>query len=260
MRCRDELGFTDDGGVWVKDETGTSAGSHKARHLLSILLHLLAAESLALRTVGATRDRPPLAIASCGNAALAAATLAAAVQWPIRVFVPPGGDPVGASHARPSWAPSRRRARACDADPPGDPCIHRFREAVDRGRGPVQRAGPENAWCLDGGRTIGWEMAPSSETSRPPLDRVFVQVGGGALAACVDRRVADAPASRRGCTPCRPTAARRWQRAWKQCAASSAVRHGGGALARVHVAVGARRHVGGRRHPRRRDLRLARRS
>ena len=40
----DALGFDDDGGVWVKDETGNVAGSHKARHLVSILLHLKAAE------------------------------------------------------------------------------------------------------------------------------------------------------------------------------------------------------------------------
>ena len=38
--------------------------------------------------------------------------------------------------------------------------------------------GPENAWCLDGGRTIGWEMA----WLQP--DHLFIQVGGGALARC----------------------------------------------------------------------------
>jgi hypothetical protein len=64
----DALGFGDTGGVWVKDETGNVAGSHKARHLVTILLHLLAAERLGL-----IDDRPPLAISSCGNAALAAA-------------------------------------------------------------------------------------------------------------------------------------------------------------------------------------------
>ena len=41
----DALGFAADGGVWVKDETGEVAGSHKARHLVTILLHLLAAET-----------------------------------------------------------------------------------------------------------------------------------------------------------------------------------------------------------------------
>src|SRR6187431_386259 len=39
------LGFSDRGGVWVKDETHAVGGSQKARHLMSILLHLLAAES-----------------------------------------------------------------------------------------------------------------------------------------------------------------------------------------------------------------------
>ena len=33
MRSSDALGFGVDGGVWVKDETGQVAGSHKARHL-----------------------------------------------------------------------------------------------------------------------------------------------------------------------------------------------------------------------------------
>ena len=72
----DALGFARDGGVWVKDETGNVGGSHKARHLFTILLHLVAAEALGLaRSVPASTAR--LAIASCGNAALAAATLAA---------------------------------------------------------------------------------------------------------------------------------------------------------------------------------------
>ena len=72
-------------------------------------------------------------------------------------------------------------------DPPGDPCVHRFREAVAAGAVPFSVQGPENAWCLDGGRTIGWEMARDFEDGvvGPPLDRVFVQVGGGAFAASV---------------------------------------------------------------------------
>ena len=34
----DRLGFSADGGVWVKDETGNVSGSHKARHLFGVLL------------------------------------------------------------------------------------------------------------------------------------------------------------------------------------------------------------------------------
>src|SRR6185369_1508437 len=63
-------------------------------------------------------------------------------------------------------------------DPPGDPAVLRFREAVAAGAVPFSVQGPENALCLDGGRTIGWEMASVE------LDRAVVQVGGGALATC----------------------------------------------------------------------------
>jgi len=180
-----ELGFDEDGGVWVKDETGQVAGSHKPRHLMTILLHLLAAESVGVVPWTGPGDRPSLAIASCGNAAFAAATLAAAVRWPIRVFVPPSADPVVLAALAKMGAvivDCPRRA----ADPPGDPCIHRFREAVGAGAIPFTVQGPENAWCLDGGRTIGWEMARhfEEEVVGPPLDRLFVQVGAGTFAAC----------------------------------------------------------------------------
>jgi len=43
-RLSDALGFSDRGGVWVKDDTHNVAGSHKARHLFGILLHLLMGE------------------------------------------------------------------------------------------------------------------------------------------------------------------------------------------------------------------------
>jgi threonine synthase len=178
------LGFGADGGVWVKDETGQVAGSHKPRHLLTILLHLLTAERCGLTPWHDVADRPPLAIASCGNAAFAASTLAAAVNWPIQVFVPPSANPVVLARLhelRAHIVECPRRA----ADPPGDPCIHRFREAVAAGAVPFTVQGPENAWCRDGGRTIGWEMARHFEEQvvGPPLDRLLIQVGAGTFAA-----------------------------------------------------------------------------
>jgi hypothetical protein len=63
-----ELGFSAEGGIWVKDETGNVGGSHKARHLFTELLHLLFAEAAGVAPWTPT-SRPPLAIASCGNAA-----------------------------------------------------------------------------------------------------------------------------------------------------------------------------------------------
>jgi len=177
----EELGFAAEGGVWVKDETGNVAGSHKARHLMSIMLHLRAAELLDLAPWHEAADRPPLAIASCGNAAIAASTLAAATSWPITVFVPPWASPAVVDTLEGLGALIQVSPRL-DDDPPGDPCIHRFRDAVAEGAIPFSVQGSENALCLDGGRTIGWEM---TESIGHLLDRVFVQVGGGALAACV---------------------------------------------------------------------------
>jgi len=48
LRRSPELSELTPGEVWVKDETGNVAGSHKARHLTGVLAHLLAAEQLGL--------------------------------------------------------------------------------------------------------------------------------------------------------------------------------------------------------------------
>ncbi len=193
-----ELGFVGHGGVWVKDETGQVGGSHKARHLATIMLHLRTTELLGLAPWKHEDRRPWLAIASCGNAAIAAARLAQSEDWPIRVFVPPTADP----SVRAELDATGAQVIVCPriaGDPPGDPCVLRFREAVVAGAVPFTAQGTENVWCLDGGRTIGWEMATQPDPdagddgdnvldqdgARGVLDRVFVQVGGGALAACV---------------------------------------------------------------------------
>lgn len=163
--------------VWVKDETGNVGGSHKARHLVGILAHLRAAEELGLADPGA---RAPLAIASCGNAAIAAATLAARAGWPLQVYVPDTAGGVVLDTLSALGAQVHRCARHPQG-PPGDPAVHAFRAAVARGAIPFSVQGPENGLCLDGGRTLGWELADAL----PVGTRVFVQVGGGALAACV---------------------------------------------------------------------------
>lgn len=174
--------------VWVKDETRAVGGSHKARHLMSILLHLVMAEHTGDAPWSSdTSRRPSLAISSCGNAAIAASTLAAAMRWPIDVFIPEwaGGvvvDTLNALGARITRCPRR------DSDPAGDPTVLRFREAVAAGAIPFSVQGPENALCLDGGRTIGWELADQLRADGVDvLDAVFVQVGGGAFAASMSR-------------------------------------------------------------------------
>jgi threonine synthase len=215
------LGFTSRGGVWVKDDTRNVAGSHKARHLMTIALHLVVAEQQGLVPWRSRSERPHLAIASCGNAALAASTLAAAMEWPISVFVPQWANEdlvrrLDELHANVVRCPRRNN------DLPGDPCVLRFREAVASGAVPFAVQGPENAWCHDGGRTIGWELTLQYEAAQQHreqpamLDRLFVQVGGGALASCTWSGAADQATVPRlhavqaeGCAPL----ARAWQRA-----------------------------------------------
>jgi threonine synthase len=206
------LGFTPAGGIWVKDETHNVAGSHKARHLMTELLHLLFAEAAGRAPWASPSDRPPLAIASCGNAAIAASTLAAAVKWPVAVHVP-----VAASESVLGTLSSLNAdVRVCPrqvSDPAGDPCVFRFREAVADGAIPFGVQGTENAWCLDGGRTIGWEIFGQMDGS---IDRIFIQVGGGAFASSVASSMKTVGLQPRlhavqteGCAPL----ARAWQRA-----------------------------------------------
>jgi threonine synthase len=183
------LGFAGTGGVWVKDETGNVSGSHKARHLMGTMLSLLVAEELDPN--GPTIGRP-LAIASCGNAALAAAVVAHAAARRLDVFVPPDADPVvldrlGHLHVRVVTVPR-------EGDEPGDPTVRRLREAVAEGAVAFTCQGPENGLAVEGGATLGYELAEVAARDGVRLDRLVVQVGGGALAAAAAQGLATAQA------------------------------------------------------------------
>ena len=170
------LGLPEPGGAWVKDETGNVSGSHKARHLFGVLLQLEVAERIGLADPS---RRPELAVASCGNAALAAAVVAAAAGRALRVFVPVDADPVVLARLHDLGA----RVETCPRDgEPGDPTYRALLEALDAGAVPFTCQGNLNGLAVEGGETLGWELV----SSRVPLDRLVVQVGGGALAsACV---------------------------------------------------------------------------
>ena len=167
--------------VWVKDETGNVGGSHKARHLMGILLYLAVTQS---------GDEPPLAIASCGNAALAAAVLARAASRALQVFVPPNAEAavLDRLHALGATVVSCPRA----AGEPGDPCVHRFHEALRAGALPFCCQGNENGLAIDGGENLIHEMLASGA---PQFDELVVQVGGGALASACMQALARAVAA-----------------------------------------------------------------
>ncbi len=193
----DRVGFRT-GELWVKDETGHVAGSHKARHLFGIMLSLALRPDDPSSRAGVRRDvaRPPLAIASCGNAALAAGVVARAAGWPLEVFVPGSASEEVLGRLRRLSA----SVHVCERRPgvAGDPCYLSFREAVALGAVPFCCQGSDNGLTIDGGKTLAWEMVsgvgrrPRTEWGADRLDALFVQVGGGALASAVIQGFDDA--------------------------------------------------------------------
>jgi threonine synthase len=197
------IGLTS-GEIWIKDETGNVSGSHKARHLMGLMLGLLVDARCGREwRKGATGVRPDararrLAIASCGNAALAAGVIARAAGWPLDVFVPP-------SAAAPVLARLDHLSAAIHTcgrveGVTGDPCYEAFRTAVVEGAIPFCCQGPDNGLTIDGGKTLPWEMISALSQSaagagdRKRIDAMFVQVGGGALASAVIQGLVDAVA------------------------------------------------------------------
>ncbi len=162
-----------------KDETGNVAGSHKARHLMGALLHLE-----VTRLLGGEPDERRLAITSCRNAALAAAVLARASERELDVYITPKAGHIVLNRLRDLGAVVHFQRRG---DESGDPCYRAFRQAVEQGAVPFSVQGPDCSVALDGGRTIAWEFADQLRANDLRVDRVFVQVGGGALATCLVR-------------------------------------------------------------------------
>ena len=183
--------------LFVKDEGNNVGGSHKARHLFGLALHL------EVQQVPATQ---PLAIASCGNAALAAALVAQAAQRSLAVCVPVSADEAVLGELDRLGA----EIHICErrADESGDPALRRFQEAVAAGALAFSVQGTENIMALDGGRCLGWELAESlagaggsagssSDGSAAnqtgwATESLFVQVGGGALASSIVQGLTEA--------------------------------------------------------------------
>lgn len=185
--------------LWVKAEPRNVGGSHKARHLFGVALHLLVSERL-----GAPRAEW-LAIASCGNAAIGAAIVARALGRNLEVFVPTWAQSA-VTDLLDSFGATVHRCPRIQGEP-GDPCYHRFQEAVAGGAHPFSVQGTDTPTTFDGGRTLGWELAEQVDS----IDSLYVQVGGGALATAVSMAVPDArlhPVQAAGCAPLR----RAWDR------------------------------------------------
>lgn len=232
--------------LWVKDETGNVSGTHKARHLFGVALaHRLAGAtseasrhhddfrgigdshgseaphaSVSSRAPDGSRSpEAPYAIASCGNAALAAAVLARAVGRALDVYVPVWANQAVVDRITELGGRVVRCPRTDGVL--GDPAHHAMQAAVAAGAVPFSCQGTDTPTAIDGARTLAYEMvdalaadasdpgpdalaadatnpgpAASASDSGPDalaadalgparLDRVFVQVGGGALATAL---------------------------------------------------------------------------
>ncbi|MEZ5379390.1 MAG: PLP-dependent lyase/thiolase [Acidimicrobiales bacterium] len=164
--------------IWAKVETDNVGGSHKARHLFGLLLQIAIDE----HEEPSGGDRP-LAIASCGNAAMGAAVIARAVERELLVFVPTDANPVVLSELHRLGAD----VRVCERRPGqlGDPCLSELDLALGAGARPFTVQGPICPGVIDGGRTLGLELAHQLvDASVEPAD-LYIQIGGGALATAV---------------------------------------------------------------------------
>ena len=175
--------------VWAKDETDNVSGSHKARHLMGILVYLEVLDAIGHGASAATVGRP-LAIASCGNAALAASVVARAGRRRLRVFVPVDAHPAVLERLAELGA----LIEVCERRPgeSGDPTYRRFQEEVAAGALPFACQGPASGLTIDGGRTLGYEIVEELVRHDRQLDHLVVQVGGGALGSALAQSFDDA--------------------------------------------------------------------
>lgn len=183
----------------IKAEPRNVGGSHKARHLFGVALHLLVSEALGDDSAHGRR----LAIASCGNAALGASVIARAMNRPLDVFVPVWAEQAVLDQLDEHGATVNRCERR-DGEA-GDPCYLRFSEAVLAGAQAFSVQGTDTPTTFDGGRTLGWELADQTAPDGG-LDALYIQVGGGALATAVSMAMPAVrlhPVQAEGCAPLR---------------------------------------------------------
>ncbi|MGI5830614.1 MAG: pyridoxal-phosphate dependent enzyme [Bradymonadia bacterium] len=172
------IGLSTEQSLLVKNETINVAGSHKGRHLFGILLNLAPS---ALRR--------ELAIASCGNAALAAAVIAKAAGAKLKVFIPTNAEDAVVELLQNLGAELQVSERREGES--GDPCYRRFVQAVKAGALPFTCQGPDNGLTIEGGSTLAYELFDQMRALLFPCHHMFIQVGGGALASSTAQALAD---------------------------------------------------------------------
>jgi threonine synthase len=184
--------------AFVKNETGNVAQSHKARHLFNVMTYLsvLQAVEPSAKDMKSTRR---LVVASCGNAGLAAATIAAAANWPIDVCIPTDAAPAVVDKLKSfgecvNVVICPRATETVDtphgpvrADTEADPTFAVFKNLIaDHESIPFSVQGSECGIAIEGMHTLAWEILEQAQKAGQGgaslrFDKMFVQVGGGAL-------------------------------------------------------------------------------
>ena len=169
------------GRLWIKDETGNITGSHKGRHLMGSLLYLE-----GLRILKNETSKRILAIYSCGNAALAASAVAKAGGYELHAFVPESVEKPVVRMLDDRGAVVEMISRGDVGG--GDPCYLAFSRAIDEKKWvPFSCSGNDNWSNIDGGETLGAEMAMQLTDHQAEVSSVVIQVGGGALARAISQ-------------------------------------------------------------------------
>lgn len=165
--------------LFIKDETHNVTGSHKGRHAMGNLLFI---ETITQAQKNSAQKRD-LAIYSCGNAALAASAVSKALGYKLYTFVP--GEISEEINKRLIFY-GAKVVKVPREGTGGDPCYLRFKEAVEKlSLLPCSCSGVDDWPNIEGGATLFYEMAYQLRKTGVVLDKIIVQVGGGALASAV---------------------------------------------------------------------------
>ena len=119
--------------------------------------------------------------------------IARAADWPLDVFIPPDAEEPVVRRLNDLGATCHVMER--EDGQAGDPCYHGFRKAVAAGSLPFGVQGNEAGLAIEGGETLGWEMADVLRQAGSSLDLLVVQVGGGALGSACYRGLSEAVAA-----------------------------------------------------------------
>jgi len=194
------LMYSDELQAFIKNESGQVAGSHKARHLFNVMTYLQVLDEQRPAGSLPMKAQRRLVVASCGNAGLAAATIAAAAEWPIDVCIPDNADPSVVANLQSLGKTVNIVFCPRDVDEvqvgdvgmvstagAADPTVAVFKNMISEHNSiPFSVQGSECGVAVEGVQTLAWEVleqaAAEGHTSLDFSD-LFIQVGGGALGA-----------------------------------------------------------------------------